>query len=124
MEEQPDRWLEVERGPIVRPYALTRGRTEPEGEAFHLISVVQARVEPGAVSRAEPEHHLLLTLCQRPVSVVDLASDARLPLGVTRVLLGDLRHRGMIITRPAAARNDGAVDIHIIREVLNGLRAL
>ncbi|MEO5874447.1 MAG: DUF742 domain-containing protein [Streptosporangiaceae bacterium] len=123
MDGKQDRWLDVEAGPIVRPYALTRGRTRPEGESFALIAVVQAVVAPHAVSRAEPECLLILSLSQRPISVVDLASDARLPLGVIRVLLGDLRHRGLINIAPPT-RSGHAANVQVIREVLHGLRAL
>jgi len=123
MADRQDPWLDEGVTPVVRPYALTRGRTEPEGEHLHLTSVVQALVRPAEVSLSEPECLLLLTLCQSPAVVADLASDAGLPLGVTRVLLGDLRHRGMIGVNQAPP--PGAVaDLHVLREVLDGLRAL
>ena len=35
----------------------------------------------------------MLRLCRLPASVADLAADLDLPLGVVRILLGDLRER-------------------------------
>ena len=35
-------WDDAEAGPVVRPYAMTRGRTEPTGGTFDLISLVVA----------------------------------------------------------------------------------
>ncbi len=87
-----DRWLDREAGPVVRPYALTQGRTLPSGGAsFGLIDVVVATSgRPSEHFRPGPEHRRILSLCRRPTPVVDLTSEIDLPLGVVRVLLGDL----------------------------------
>ena len=42
-----ERWLDAEAGPVVRPYALTRGRTRHSGEAFDLVATVTG--DSGAV---------------------------------------------------------------------------
>ncbi|MES9542087.1 MULTISPECIES: DUF742 domain-containing protein [unclassified Actinomadura] len=121
-----ERWLDREAGPLVRPYALTRGRTRPEGAGFALIAVVAATgVPPGDRLRYSPDHARVLRGCARPVAVVDLAADLGLPLGVVRVLLGDLRDEGLVAVvdeaHPAAGRRPPS---GVLREVLNGLRAL
>ncbi|MDG4863939.1 DUF742 domain-containing protein, partial [Streptomyces sp. T-3] len=74
-----------------------------------------------------PEQRALLSLCaQGPRPVADLASDSGLPLGVVRVLLGDLTAHGLIhITPPeSTATRNARPDAHLLREVINGLRAL
>ena len=43
-----------------------------------------------------PEHRQILALCREPMTVVDLASDIDLPVGVVRVLLSDLSQHGII----------------------------
>ncbi|MEV0666688.1 DUF742 domain-containing protein [Actinomadura luteofluorescens] len=121
-----ERWLDREAGPLVRPYAMTRGRTRPEGAGFELIAVVAATgVPPGDRLRYSPDHARVLRGCARPVTVVDLAADLALPIGVVRVLLGDLRGKGLIAVvdegRPAEGRRPPS---GVLREVLNGLRAL
>ena len=91
-----DRWFDREAGPVVRPYAVTKGRTLPSGGAsFGLIDVVIATSarQPQHL-RLGPEHRRILSLCRRPTPVVDLTSEIDLPLGVVRVLLGDLDQRG------------------------------
>jgi len=118
-------WLDAQAGPVVRPYALTRGRTRHGGEAFDLVSTVTATnaplLDPDALA---PEHVSVLQLARRPTTVVDIASDVDLPLGVVRILLADLRELGLIAIRapvPMKARN---VDKNTLREVLHGLRGL
>jgi hypothetical protein len=61
--------------------------------------------------------------CLIPITVADLASAIRLPLGVVRVLLDDLVHDGLIDTRTTAPRGP-VTDKHLLQKVLNGLYAL
>nr|WP_316524896.1 DUF742 domain-containing protein [Kitasatospora sp. K002] len=125
-----DRWFDDEAGPVVRLYSMTRGRTRPVEEGlFDLISLVTA-VEPGPVAGAvpahvlDPEHQTLLTLCRRePLSVAELGSYTDLPVSVVRVLLGDLHDADLIsVTRPVPLAE--LPDERLLRDVINGLRAL
>jgi hypothetical protein len=116
-------WLDREAGPVVRPYALTRGRTQPAGAMFGLIDVVTAAASRTGDSRGlGPEHRRLIGLCRRPIAVADLASETDLPLGVVRVLLGDLRERGLIAVADQA--EGASSEENLLRSVLDGLRAL
>ena len=119
-----ERWLDQEAGPVVRPYALTKGRTIPDGrESLGLIDVVAATGErPAEYFRPGPEHRRILRICQRPATIVDLTSEIGLPLGVVRVLLGDLISQGML--RIVSAQRDQAPDERLLRKVLHGLRSL
>jgi len=121
---EEDRWLDEEAGPVVRPYALTRGRTRPAGEAVDLIALVTAvrGVEVDTVE-LDPEHLALLQMCRLPASVADLAADLDLPLGVVQILLADLRVRSLIhVHHPAPPTQ--LPDPRILREVADGLRRL
>ena len=111
-------------GPIVRPYAMTGGRTRPRGEALDLISIVVV-ADPGSVDRygLDPEHLDVLAICRRPTPVADVASEIDLPLGVVRVLLDDLRDKGLINVQTPVAPSRSP-DERILRQVLDGLRAL
>jgi len=98
-----DRWFDREAGPVVRPYAVTKGRTAPAGGVrFGLIDAVVATGEwPQPHFRPGPEQRRILELCHRPRPIVDLASETDLPVGVVRVLLGDLIDEGMLRVLPA-----------------------
>lgn len=122
-------WYDAEAGPLVRPYAVTGGRTEPVagGVRFDLIALVavgdDAPDGPGE-GLLGPEHRALLTLCRSETqSVAELSADADLPVGVVRVLLGDLLEAGFVrVSRPVPPAQ--LPDERILREVIDGLRAL
>ena len=125
MSAPKDRWLDREAGPVVRPYLVTKGRTVPAaGGGIGLIDVVVAMIDPQppAGLRLGPEHRQLLARCRRPVTVVDLASDVDLPVGVVQVLLGDLSEYGIV--RVLATPRGPVTNERLLREVLDGLQAL
>jgi Protein of unknown function (DUF742) len=122
-----DAWPQRDSGPVVRPYAVTGGRTEPaDGDALTLLTVLVATGQPlpsGDPARLAPEHHRLLSLCGRQMTLADLAADTALPLGVVRVLVADLTELGAIaVLAQRSADKQTANDV--LKEILNGLRAL
>ncbi|HZR53595.1 MAG TPA: DUF742 domain-containing protein [Streptosporangiaceae bacterium] len=121
-----DRWRPRNPGPVVRPYAVTGGRTEPVGELLDLLAVVVAINMPGDARdglRLTPEHRRILEVCRRRSTVADVAADVALPVGVVRVLLADLIKDGaVIVVRPRPAGEQASTDM--LQEILNGLRAL
>ncbi|WEO98905.1 DUF742 domain-containing protein [Streptomyces sp. FXJ1.172] len=128
-QEPGSQWYDGEAGPLVRPYAMTGGRTQPgpTGVRFDLIALVT--LDPAAPALAGdtalgPEHRTLVRLCRAETqSVAELAADADLPVGVVRVLLGDLLELGCVaISRPVPPAH--LPDERILREVIEGLRAL
>jgi len=122
-----NRWGRRDSGPVVRPYAVTGGRTEPaDGEVLDLVAVVVATGRPadaGERLQRTPEYRRILALCREQQTVADLAADLELPVGVVRVLLADLIAQSAVAVvpkRPASERSGNDV----LREILNGLRAL
>lgn len=121
-------WFDDEAGPVVRPYAMTRGRTiSTAQDRLDLIAVVVAEPhahDPEADRTLSPEHVDIVKLClQTPQSVAELAAGLDLPVGVVRVLIGDLVHTRLVhVTRPVPPAE--LPDESILRDVINGLRAL
>lgn len=122
--QEPARWYDDAAGPMVRPYAMTKGRTRPVGQEFDLIALVVSDVADSAEPGVGPEQGLILDLCRNnALSVAEIAAETDLPLGVVRVLLGDLLAAEYIrVSRPVPPAM--LPDEHILREVINGLRAL
>ncbi|MEU3979804.1 DUF742 domain-containing protein [Streptomyces sp. NPDC026672] len=128
-EDQPSsHWFDDEAGPVVRPYAMTRGRTtSPDQHRLDLIAVVVTEPhvdDPGADPTLSPEHVDIVELCRdTPQSVAELAAELDLPVGVVRVLVGDLVAAELVhVTRPVPPAE--LPDESILRDVINGLRAL
>ncbi|WP_405020138.1 DUF742 domain-containing protein [Kitasatospora sp. NBC_00070] len=121
-----DQWFDDDAGPMVRLFSMTRGRTRPVEEGmFDLISLVTA-VHPDETEEPDLdlEHRSILALCRHePLSVAELGSYTDLPVSVVRVLLGDLLHAELIaVTRPVPLAQ--LPDERLLRDVINGLRAL
>ncbi len=123
MQPPDSQWVDLDAGPVVRPYALTGGRTRPVGERFDLLALVCAvRGIKRDALELEPEQLVLLRRCQVPTPAADLAADLDLPLGVVRILVSDLRERGLVtIHQPTRAR---VTDTQILKDVADGLRRI
>lgn len=121
-------WFDDEAGPVVRPYAMTRGRTTSVGQhRLDLIAVVVAEPhtdDPEGDQSLSPEHVDIVDLCRdTPQSVAELSSELDLPIGVVRVLIGDLVDSDWVhVNRPVPPAE--LPDESILRDVINGLRAL
>ncbi|MEV0679453.1 DUF742 domain-containing protein [Actinosynnema sp. NPDC050436] len=104
----------------VRAYAWTGGRTTSSHqlEVETLVSAVD-RDLPGAL---KSEYQEVVTLVAVPRSVAEVAALLRLPLGVAKVLLGDMAERGLVDVHGTAST--GEPDLDLMERVLAGLRRL
>lgn len=119
-------WFDEDAGPLVRPFAVTKGRTRTRYRTdLDMISLIVA-AHDGVRLRLEPEKAELVRLAQVPLSVAELSANLRLPLAVTKVLIGDLIDEGYLISRsPSPSRGSrGRPDVRMMQKVLDGLRKL
>jgi hypothetical protein len=116
--------MDADAGPVVRPYAMTGGRVRTTG-SFDVISLVTARDGTGVEHALylQPEHRAILALTRAPIAVAEVASHVDLPLGVVRVLLGDLLEYQLITVHHPPEINDFPTD-SVLRAVIDGLRAI
>ncbi|NNM47698.1 DUF742 domain-containing protein [Knoellia koreensis] len=110
---------------LVRPYALTSGRTE---SAVDLPIEATLEVQPSAKTATWPEGDLsgrIIELCAASQSVAEVSAKLHIPLGVARVLLGDLISAGHLKTRATISENTTTDERRdLIERTLSGLRAL
>lgn len=116
-------------GALVRPYAVTRGRTRPKLEiALEALVETTARGRSGAAARGGQEQQTIAALCDGQLqSLAEIAAKMKLPLGVTRVLIADMAAEGLVaVYEPASLDDDGneAVGTELLERVLSGLRRL
>jgi hypothetical protein len=118
-----DNWVDAEAGPLVRPYAMTRGRTRPANRDLDMITlVVAAKDEVDAVA-LEAEYVAILELCYQPLSIAELSAHLDVPIVVIKVLVSDLMERGEVIAR-TPSRNVTVPDMNLLQAVLDGVRRL
>ncbi|KAA2256093.1 DUF742 domain-containing protein [Solihabitans fulvus] len=123
MSSDDESWYDEAAGPLVRPYAVTRGRTRPAASQLNMITlVVTVRAEIDT-SELDAECVAILRLCQRPLSVAEVAAQLDLPLVVVKVLLSDLIESGSIIFRPPVQATR-VPDKNLLQAVLDGVRRI
>lgn len=115
----------VEDARVVRPYALTRGRTRPGRADLPMEALV--RSVPGAndpVGTSERRRILELT-GERILSVAELSAHLSLPLGVVRVVVGDLADEGLVVVHTGSPSTAApATNLKVLESVLNGISSL
>ncbi|WP_020671755.1 DUF742 domain-containing protein [Amycolatopsis nigrescens] len=116
---------------VVRPYALTGGRTK-SNYALELETLVSTRENienaagslPPAVAE-QIELRSIVEECRTPRSVAELVAYLRIPLGVVRVLISDAADAGLVAVHKTISGNDGAeAHLMLMERVLSGLRRL
>jgi hypothetical protein len=128
-EPEPDpeqEWVEVDRTrSIVRPYAWTGGRTETAYDLpiEALISTNRATMQRLG-SRLTYDHRAITDLCMATRSVAEVAALCSLPLGVARVVLGDMASAGMVIVHRTKLSAGNQPELEMMERVLIGLRNL
>ena len=116
-------------GALVRPYAVTQGRTRPK-----LAIAIEALVETTVRGRSAgnrpgghgQEQQYIATLCDgRLQSLAEIAARMQLPLGVARVLIADMAADGLVaVYEPTSLDDNDAVGTELLERVLSGLRRL
>ena len=107
--------------PGLRPFVLTGGRVRGLDPDIGLETQVTAR-SGGALPSLAPEQRAILELCRQPISVAEISAHLHMQLGVTRVLVGDLRATGHLDVH--GLDRFTAHDPETIRRVIRGLRAI
>ena len=114
-------------GPVVRPYAVTRGRTRPATK-LEIVALVATTNRGVATARhppagMPPEQREIAYLCRHLQSVAEISAHLDLPLGVAQVLVSDMARDGLVMVhRPE--RPDWRPDSELLRKVLDGLQRL
>jgi hypothetical protein len=104
----------------LRPFVITSGRVD--GPDPNIGIETQVTVRPGAIpARLSPEKRANVGLCAEPLSVAEISARLRLHLGVTRILVGDLRAAGQLDVH---VLESNFPDPETIMRVIRGLRAI
>jgi uncharacterized protein DUF742 len=109
---------------LVRPYAVTGGRTKPSYQLQIEAMVSASHYEARDLSSLSPECQSILGYCRDWRSVAEISAVLRMPLGVARVLIGDMAMDGLVRVHQADLSQGGRPDLNLLERVLSGLRKL
>ena len=111
-----------EPGRLVRPYYMTGGRTRPAHDDLELETLVSTT----ALGATSPkvggvERRAIVSLCRDLLSIAEVSARLDLPLGVARVLIGDMAEEGFVILHRPTTVGDRP-DLALLQRVLYGLQ--
>jgi hypothetical protein len=106
----------------VRPYAMTGGRTRPTGDApLEIEALVSTTSSAAPTPKLTVEQRAIITLCRDLLSIAEVSARLHLPLGVVRILVGDMADEQLVVVhRPVHAAD--RPDLALLQRVLHGLR--
>ena len=108
----------------VRPYTWTRGRTKSGFDLAIETLVSTSQRGRAQVATLQVEHRAVAELCEQTRSVAEVAALLSVPLGVARVVLGDMAGLGVVTVHQTASSAGSAPDLALMERVLSGLRRL
>jgi hypothetical protein len=108
---------------LVRPYAVTGGRTKPRYQLQIEAMVAASHYEARDLSVLSPECQAILGFCRDWRSVAEISAVLRMPLGVARVLIADMAMEGLVRVHQID-HQQGRPDVNLLERVLSGLRKL
>jgi len=108
----------------VRPYAMTGGRTRPTHDDLEIEALVATTISVGErTPKLTVEQRAIAALCHDILSIAEIAARLHLPLGVIRVLVGDMADEDLLVVyRPTQAGD--RPDRALLERVLYGLRTI
>ncbi|MBE8524699.1 DUF742 domain-containing protein [Amycolatopsis sp. H6(2020)] len=115
---------EMETSGLVRPYFRTRGRTKATLD-LAIEALISTSEQGRMLDRVRvPEHRSICDLCLDTRSVAEVAALLRLPLGVVRVLIGDVAGLGLVLVHSSSPTVGDRPSIEFMERVLSGLRRI
>ncbi|WP_181776973.1 DUF742 domain-containing protein [Amycolatopsis pittospori] len=111
-------------GSRVRPYTRTGGRTRTAHDL--ALEALVSTSDDGRRYRGVRtiEHRQICDLCLDTRSIAEIAAHLRLPLGVVKVLVGDMADAGLVLIHQTELIMGDSSSRAFMERVLQGLRAL
>ena len=100
---------------------MTDGRTRPTHDELELEALVSTISTGEQTPKLTGEQRAIAALCHEVLSIAEVSAHLHLPLGVVRVLVGDMAdERLVMVHRPAHA--GARPDLALLERVLDALR--
>ena len=111
-----------ETGRLIRPYAMTGGRTTVDGSRLSLETQIQSSARASThLGAYRWEAARLVELVRTPMALVEVSARLQIPVGVARVIVADLcRDGAVIVHEPQKSESFTS----LLEKVLDGVRSL
>ena len=107
----------------VRPYGMTGGRTRPTQDDLEIETLVATTSSGKQTPKLTVEQRAIATLCHDILSIAEVSAKLHLPLGVVRILVGDMADEQLVMVhRPT--HGDDRPDLALLERVLYRLRTV
>ncbi len=108
----------------VRSYVLTGGRTRSGTDLPMETMVRVTTLGTAAAPRLALERKKIVGLASAALSIAEVSAHLSIPLGVARVLVGDMVQEGLLNSHKPVAQTDDVPNTALLERVLDGLQAL
>jgi hypothetical protein len=112
-----------EPGRLVRPYYMTGGRARPAQNDLEIEALVSTTAQGERSPKLTVEQRAIIALCRDLLSIAEVSARLDLPLGVARVVIGDMAAEGLVILHRPTTVGDRP-DLALLQRVLYGLNQI
>ena len=112
-----------EPGRLVRPYYMTGGRARPAQNDLEIEALVSTTAQGERAPKLTVEQRAIIALCRDLLSIAEVSARLDLPLGVARVVIGDMAAEGLVILHRPTTVGDRP-DLALLQRVLYGLNQI
>ena len=112
-----------EPGRLVRPYYMTGGRARPAQNDLEIEALVSTTAQGERSPKLNVEQRAIIALCRDLLSIAEVSARLDLPLGVARVVIGDMAAEGLVILHRPTTVGDRP-DLALLQRVLYGLNQI
>jgi hypothetical protein len=102
---------------------MTGGRTRPTHNALAIETLVSTTSSVDLTPKLTVEQRAIAVLCHDLLSIAELSAKLHLPLGVVRILVGDMADEHLVVVHRPAHAGDRP-DLALLERVLDGLHSI
>jgi Protein of unknown function (DUF742) len=102
---------------------MTGGRTRPTHDDLEIEALVSTLSVGEPTPKLTVEQRAIAALCHDILSIAEVSARLHLPLGVIRVLVGDMADEHLVLVHRPAHGGDRP-DLAVLERVLDGLQSI
>ena len=102
---------------------MTGGRARPTHDALAIETLVSTTSTVDLTPKPTVEQRAIAALCHDILSIAEVSAKLHLPLGVVRILVGDMADEHLVMVHRPAHIGDRP-DLALLERVLDGLRTI